>query len=628
MSTNFTITDFSYKPLDLNEFPWNSFTLVDSSDDGLRKYYRIEDCKLSLLERISKLTLTIFETLFDPSDGLSLARESIYGKKELILTTQLKFSFSRVVEFCSDLNKQEFINLVKHGDECSTLDLSYSQLTALPESLCNMAKLQTLNLYRNPLCFLPESFGNLAQLRKLQLDRNKLSELPESFGKLAQLQELNLQNNNLNALPESFGNLSRLQRLLLKNNNLKALPASFGKLAQLRELQLDNIRCEIWPVGSKFNHLSSLPESFGHLSQLQHLDLIDIGMRSLPESIGNLVQLRKLLLNVNQFTSVPACLYQLSPACEVILCGNPLIDEAIDNMLDITQQPDYNGPQISFSRSGNRSDVPIRPLAAYLAEWYGPDYPQELLALSHSQKNSLAQWLARLNETQDYQDRPVQTKEKVKVLLGWLAIESNPTNRAQAFTLLADATSTCDDRVALCLNDLTVLMKMSCSSSLTLAELKDLIIGMKRYEMVTEIAKEKCKQLRAVDPVEVYLCYEKSLKDSLQLPLEVNAMIFQRHSQVSDKDIETAKNKILKATDSSKHLEILLQNQLWKRALEKQKAYDSLKQDCDQKKQAALSQIDSTDEKVYNAYSQEFQKNDSTIWNPYYLMTEEILNNF
>ena len=143
----------------------------------------------------------------------------------------------------------------------TALDLSRLKLTALPESLGQLARLERLSLHSNQLTALPESLGQLAQLQTLYLHNNQLTALPESLGQLTKLERLNLDNNQLTTLPESLGRLTQLRTLDLDNNDLTALPESLGQLTQLNTLFLQR------------NQLTALPESLGQLTQLQYLHL-------------------------------------------------------------------------------------------------------------------------------------------------------------------------------------------------------------------------------------------------------------------------------------------------------------------------------------------------------------------
>ena len=105
-------------------------------------------------------------------------------------------------------------------------------------------------------------------------------------------------------------------------------------------------------------------------------------------------------------------------------------------------------------------------------------------------------------------------------------------------------------------------------------------------------------------------------------------MIFEHYSQVHDLDIKVAGNEILDATDDndpSKQMEILRDNPLWKKALEKQEEFQTYLRECEREKNEALNAIDTTDLEATARYSSQFQVNDATIWNPYYRMTEKIL---
>ena len=169
----------------------------------------------------------------------------------------------------------------------TTLDLSFLDLTAVPESVGQLTALTSLDLQGNQLTALPESVGQLPALTTLFLQNNQLTAVPESVGQLPALTTLFLQNNQLTALPESVGQLTALATLDLDSNQLTALPESVGQLTALTSLDLQN------------NQLTALPESVGQLTALISLFLQNNRLTALPESVGQLTALTTLFLQNN-----------------------------------------------------------------------------------------------------------------------------------------------------------------------------------------------------------------------------------------------------------------------------------------------------------------------------------------
>ena len=146
-----------------------------------------------------------------------------------------------------------------------------------------------------------ELLCSLDQLRILDLGITKISALPDSIGQLAALQFLYLSDTSISALPDSIGQLAALQFLYLSDTSISALPDSIGQLAALQSLDLS---C---------TNISALPDSIGQLAALQRLDLDYTNISVLPDFIGQLANLKKLDLSGTDISELPSALLERDP---------------------------------------------------------------------------------------------------------------------------------------------------------------------------------------------------------------------------------------------------------------------------------------------------------------------------
>nr|GMD10949.1 putative disease resistance protein RGA3 [Ipomoea batatas] len=168
------------------------------------------------------------------------------------------------------------------------IDLPWSQVEELPDSICSLDNLQTLNLDScNCLSRLPERIGNLRQLSKIDLSRSNVEKLPDSICSLDNLQILNLEACwCLSRLPEGIGNLRHLREIDLSWSKVEELPDSICSLDNLEILILNRCEC-----------LSRLPEGIGNLRHLREIDLSWSKVEELPDSICSFDNLEILNLN-------------------------------------------------------------------------------------------------------------------------------------------------------------------------------------------------------------------------------------------------------------------------------------------------------------------------------------------
>jgi internalin A len=232
---------------------------------------------------------------------------------------------------------QEAERLIQDALESETLELNLRSLglTAIPESLYLLSRLQNLYLDDNRISAIPENLGRLVDLRTLILDRNQISAIPESLSKFANLQRLDFDHNQISAIPESLSKFANLHTLYLGSNQISTIPESLSKLANLQLLYLGDNRISTIPetlsqlaslhrlyLGD--NQISTIPESMSQLVNLMELDLSGNQIDIIPESLGRLANLRALYLIDNQISTIPEGLGQLANLQTLCLNGNQI----------------------------------------------------------------------------------------------------------------------------------------------------------------------------------------------------------------------------------------------------------------------------------------------------------------
>ncbi|KAJ8971497.1 hypothetical protein NQ317_013136 [Molorchus minor] len=136
---------------------------------------------------------------------------------------------------------QGIMNLTK----LKILDLSNNCIEYVPNDLSNLPSLKELNLGHNLLgkCTLKQwgwMDGYLSKnLLSLDMSYNELSYVPNQINKLHKLTTLNLNNNTIKTLPMGIGNLRSLKIFSAANNALVILPGSIKKL-RLYSIDLSN----------------------------------------------------------------------------------------------------------------------------------------------------------------------------------------------------------------------------------------------------------------------------------------------------------------------------------------------------------------------------------------------------
>ncbi|XP_028755805.1 putative disease resistance RPP13-like protein 1 [Neltuma alba] len=119
------------------------------------------------------------------------------------------------------------------------LNLSFTSIRSLPNSICKLFNLQTLKLRGcSYLEMLPSDMKDLVNLRYLDLSfSKKIVSLPDSLCELYNLQTLQLPCcDSLKMLPRDMQDLINLRHLDVRGTNLKEMPRGLGSLKDLKIL--------------------------------------------------------------------------------------------------------------------------------------------------------------------------------------------------------------------------------------------------------------------------------------------------------------------------------------------------------------------------------------------------------
>ena len=131
----------------------------------------------------------------------------------------------------------------------------------------------------------------------------------------------------------------------------------------------------------------------------------------------------------------------------------------------------------------------------------------------------------------------------------WLThLATHASLRDNTFQISQGATTSCEDRVSLALNDMKkARLVADIESGAYDQRLPDLITlarGMFRLDKLETIARHKASTLRFIDEIEVYLAYQVKLRERLNLPTDIADMRYFGVSNVTERDLDAAEASI------------------------------------------------------------------------------------
>lgn len=386
----------------------------------------------------------------------------------------------------------------------------------------------------------------------LHLDDLNISSLPDYLpSHIGHIQISNISLTSLPALPDGTWQLS------INNTSLTSLPMLPDGVTNLGVSNTPLTSLPALPDGLNWMNISgtSLTELPALPDGLNMLFISIPSLTSLPEVPASLM---RIMVNNTSITSLPESLSSLSSNASVDISNNPLSERTRQALEAMTSAPGYSGPSIHFSMGGPSIPQEARPLHLAVADWLTPakegapapadkwqPFGQEHDAISFSA------FLDRLSETENFR-KDSGFKAQISSWLTQLAEDDEL--RTKTFAMAAEATSSCEDRVTLALNQMkNVQLVHKAEKGEYDSNLPVLVSAgreMFRLETLAQIARDKVSTLRFVDEIEVYLGYQNKLKELLGLTTVTKEMRFFGVSHITESDLQVAELQVKTAENS------------------------------------------------------------------------------
>lgn len=209
------------------------------------------------------------------------------------------------------------------------LDLSWTPLQSLPDSVGYLKQLVSLLLVDVPITRLPASVTELGCLEVLEVCRSKITELPSDIHRLRSLRHLGLQNcEGLECLPRSLSRLTSLQHLSM--DGCSRLWTDCGQKKSRKKVALVNdlhtlTRLKSLYLGSNGEMISE--GTLGSMEQMEELSLTCSMMESLPADIIKMSKLRKVELRCPRVVKMETEFYAFQSLSRLKLFGCHMVEE-------------------------------------------------------------------------------------------------------------------------------------------------------------------------------------------------------------------------------------------------------------------------------------------------------------
>ena len=308
----------------------------------------------------------------------------------------------------------------------------------------------------------------------------------------------------------------------------------------------------------------------------------------------------------------------LPSTCVVDLSGCSLSTTVLENIQRTVNSLGYSGPVIHYSvveaRLPGFGERSIEVLLEDLFQIADRTLSLPNIQTSADQENKLRIWLNRLCDVADYKSGGDVKKNLANNILTYLEMVNNdPSFKEVFYSIIDEAGRTCGDRAALS------LMQLGMAHDLSRVGLQDpqslsnfLIRGVFVLSLLEGVSREKVASLRFVDEIEVYLGYPVMLKESLQIPINTDQMLYPRCSHITPQDLVAAEAFVLRHIHNEEMVHnFLITQDKWKELL--LKMYPDEMNEIESQKTSSSERVGSSEEGAQDYLEIEKQFKDSLI---------------
>ncbi|MEL6558309.1 MAG: leucine-rich repeat domain-containing protein [Bacteroidota bacterium] len=214
----------------------------------------------------------------------------------------------------TELEGNQLVKKIRIPKKTSVEKLYFSdnQLVALPKSIKKLKKLEVLDIGDNEISSDQGRLKKLKNLKTLNFDGNPISISEMRFDKLpGSIEILKLNKCNLTEITDKIYDL-QIKDLQLRENKITAIPAGISKMKSLRKLSFYK------------NKLESLPDDIYELRKLEALDLYYNKLNEVSPRIADFDSLSILYLAHNKLYDVPSEIGEMSQLRELYLHHNQI----------------------------------------------------------------------------------------------------------------------------------------------------------------------------------------------------------------------------------------------------------------------------------------------------------------